>query len=169
MEYLWIAILIIVILIGLVIFFRISDLKDINKNLDIAKDRVRDLLNKKKGLILELKDLLEKKKVSNIYIKDDDTDILSLDDSLVKASSKIQEFKEEDFSDYKKAKPILKKLALLEDDIDGLKDYYNTYANKYNLHYERKPFIYIYKLFKFEKLELFKQKKLEQYEILKED
>ena len=59
-------------------------------------------------------------------------------------------------------------LKILEEDLEGLKDYYNSKVIIYNEKYLNKLFCKIYKMLKLEKQKKFKLRKIESFEILKD-
>ena len=67
----------------------------------------------------------------------------------------------------KKFKNEIIKLNEIDDDIEGLKDYYNANVINYNEIFLKKPMNLIYKLLKFTQYKSFKLRKIDDYEILK--
>ena len=59
------------------------------------------------------------------------------------------------------------KLNEIDDNIEGLKDYYNANVINYNELFLKKPLNLIYKLLKFTQYKSFKLRKIDDYEILK--
>ena len=63
--------------------------------------------------------------------------------------------------------PLSRQIRDLEEELDGLKDYYNANVLDYNEIFLKKYFNKIFKLLKFDSYKAFKIRKLEEYEIFK--
>ena len=167
--YFFIAVLIIVIILSFVLFYKLFDLKNINNNLDVAEVNLQQVLDKKKELLYNLRDCISDEVAKKIYPEDKDLDLFELEESLFNIRWEFNKLSSKDYKDKKEVQKVMKELNNLEDDIEGLKDFYNTYARRFNLAFVKKPFTLFYKLFKLNEKKLFNYRKLEQYEILKED
>ena len=100
----------------------------------------------------------------------DDLNILLKEKELFEESLEINKYLEgagKKKASNSEVKKIIDSLNIIDEDLDGLKNYYNTYANIYNDYLDRGFFRFIYKLMHLEKKELFDVRKLEDYEILK--
>ncbi len=164
MFYCILTIVVLIILLGLFIYTKITYLKEENDNLKVALDKIKVLLDKKKELLLKLVKIL---KYDNTILDNDNQDVFLLDTQLFDLRWDLNKLLEE--SKNKKIPNIIKDLDLLEEELLGLKDFYNSHAKDYNFMYDKKVLCCFYKLFKLERKELFSVKKLDKYEILKED
>ena len=159
-----ILIIIIILLCGY-LFFKYSKLKDINNSLEIAKENINIVLDKKYELVNELLKDIKNDKIKEKFSYSDDFSIYEKENALFDVSFDINKFVKE--GNNKKLKQRVKDLNLLEENLDGLKDYYNANVLNYNEIFLKKYFNKLFRLFKFEDYKSFKIRRLEEYEIFK--
>lgn len=153
----------------LVILNNYSKLKQLSEVCDISKDKLLDSLNEKKGLLIKLKDESKNKELIKIINFDEEENIFELEKVLFDARWNLNKLIENKKIKLKKElTEILNNLNKIEEDIEGLKDYYNSKAITYNEKFFKKPFNFFYKLFKVEQKKIFTLRKIDDYEILKD-
>ena len=159
------VLIIIIILLCGYLFFKYSKLKDINNSLEIAKENINIVLDKKYELVNELLKDIKNDKIKEKFSYSDDFSIYEKENALFDVSFDINKFIKEGKN--KKLKQRVKDLNLLEENLDGLKDYYNANVLNYNEIFLKKYFNKLFRLFKFEDYKSFKIRRLEEYEIFK--
>ena len=159
------VLIIIIILLCGYLFFKYSKLKDINNSLEIAKENINIVLDKKYELVNELLKDIKNDKIKEKFSYSDDFSIYEKENALFDVSFDINKFIKE--GNNKKLKQRVKDLNLLEENLDGLKDYYNANVLNYNEIFLKKYFNKLFRLFKFEDYKSFKIRRLEEYEIFK--
>ena len=159
-----ILILIIILLCGY-LFFKYSKLKDINNSLEIATENINTILDKKFELVNELLKEIKNDKIKEKFSYSDDYSIYEKENSLFNVSFDINKFVKEGKN--KKLKEMVKNLNILEENLDGLKDYYNANVLNYNEIFLKRYFNKLFRLLKFVDYKSFKIRKLEEYEIFK--
>lgn len=159
------VLIIIIILLCGYLFFKYSKLKDINNSLEIAKENINIVLDKKYELVNELLKDIKNDKIKEKFSYSDDFSIYEKENALFDVSFDINKFVKE--GNNKKLKQRVKDLNLLEENLDGLKDYYNANVLNYNEIFLKKYFNKLFRLFKFEDYKSFKIRRLEEYEIFK--
>ena len=124
------VLIIIIILLCGYLFFKYSKLKDINNSLEIAKENINIVLDKKYELVNELLKDIKNDKIKEKFSYSDDFSIYEKENALFDVSFDINKFVKEGKN--KKLKQRVKDLNLLEENLDGLKDYYNANVLNYN-------------------------------------
>ena len=157
-------IIIIILIIVLIILKNYFTLKELDLKIDACSGSLFEILDLKKETIEKIIKSSKNKDIKNI-ISDINTDnLIKYDEDLYQAFKKI----EADKILTKKALSMTKDIKKIDEEIDGLKNFYNVNVNKYNLMYNKKPFIYLYNLLKLEKKEVFKERKTSDLNILKD-
>lgn len=157
-------ILIIVLLCGF-LFFKCSKLKDINNSLEMASDNINSILDKKLELVNELLNEIKNDKIKEKFSYSDDFSIYEKENALFNVSFDINKFVKEGKNNTLKEK--VKDLNVLEESLDGLKDYYNANVLNYNEIFLKRYFNKLFRVLKFKDYKSFKIRKLEEYEIFK--
>lgn len=165
-----------------VLFFKYVKLKDYQKSLDMCSISIDDLLTKKLELVNSLISDLNNEKIKNDFNYDKTGSIYEREDALFNVGFEINKYIKDSHFDNKRKKKnkkdeeihfsdeIMNKvrsLNKLEEDVDGLKDYYNANVLNYNEVYLKKNFNKFFKLLRFPVYKSFKIRKLEEYEIFK--
>lgn len=150
---------------GFIIFLKVSKLKDIKKSLDICASNINEFLNKKLELINILLKDIDNKKIKKDFSYSDDFNIYEKEDALFNVSWNINKYIKD--NNITKLKDKAKELNILEENLDGLKDFYNANVLNYNEIFLKKTFNKIFRIFKFSDYKSFKIRKLEEYEIFK--
>lgn len=155
--------LLILIFLFIMFFIKFTNLKEYNEKLDICLLKIEEMVKFKSASINEILDIIKDEKLSykfehlNENFFDKENDLFNLFWDLKK-----------DYSNNKKIKKLLIDIDKNENDLEGLKDFYNSSANAYNDILNKKPYNLFFKLLKHEESALFKSKKIEDYEILKD-
>lgn len=161
-----IGIIVIILLIGgFIIFLKISKLKDIKKSLDICTSNINEFLSKKLSLVTILLKDIKDEKIKKDFSYSEDFTIYEKEDALFNISWNINKYIKD--NNVKKLKDKAKELNILEENLDGLKDFYNANVLNYNEIFLKKYFNKIFRLLKFSDYKSFKIRKLEEYEIFK--
>lgn len=146
------------------------------QNLEIVKLDTKDGIISIKGsfvsmsYIEELKKMNKENSILNKLLNiEENLDVFQLEKALFDVRWNLNKLIEEEKIKIKKeSKTIITSLNEIEDEIEGLKDYYNSKAITYNEKYFKKPFYFLFKLFKLEDKKTFSLRKIENYEILKD-
>lgn len=146
-------------------FFKYIKLKDINNSLNIAIENINTILDKKLDLVNELLKEIKNDKIKQKFKYKSDFTIQEKEASLFDISFDINKYIKEGKN--KKLKDKVKNLNNLEENLDGLKDYYNANVLNYNEIFLKKYWNKLFKLLKFNDYKSFKIRKLEEYEIFK--
>ena len=161
-----IGIIILILLVGgFIIFLKVSKLNDIKKALDICAANINEFLNKKLELINILLKDIDNKKIKKDFSYSDDFNIYEKEETLFNVSWNIYKYIKD--NNITKLKDKAKELNVLEENLDGLKDFYNANVLNYNEIFLKKSFNKIFRIFKFGDYKSFKIRKLEEYEIFK--
>ena len=161
-----IGIIILILLVGgFIIFLKVSKLNDIKKALDICATNINEFLNKKLELINILLKDIDNKKIKKDFSYSDDFNIYEKEETLFNVSWNIYKYIKD--NNITKLKDKAKELNVLEENLDGLKDFYNANVLNYNEIFLKKSFNKIFRIFKFGDYKSFKIRKLEEYEIFK--
>lgn len=148
-----------------IFLFNYYKLKDINICIETCADNINNTLNTKLELVQKLLTKINSNKIEKKFEYDNESNIYEREDALFNVSFEINKYIKE--TKNKKFKDDLNKLNILEENLDGLKDFYNTNVLNYNEIYFNRFFNKIFKLFKFDNYKSFKIRKLEEYEIFK--
>lgn len=168
LKYIIIIVILILIFIGLLVYSKYQKIKDLEENINICKNKIRELLNKKRDY---LKTLAEdaKEKDLKILLKEENIDMFQEEDLLFEARWKLDDLiNDQKYTPKQENETYYLRIKEIEEDLDGLKDYFNSKVITYNEMFENKLFKPIYKLFKLEHQKQFKLRKIESYEILKD-
>ena len=157
--------ILLVVICGIIIFFKYSKLKDIKKSLEICTNSINEALEKKLVLVKDLLDNIKDEKIKHSFNYDENASLYEREDTLFNVSFEINRFVKEGKN--KKLKDKTKALNELEENLDGLKDYYNANVLNYNEIFLKKYFHKFFQFLKFDSYKSFKIRKLEQYEIFK--
>lgn len=165
MIYVICSVVLIFFVIGAFIFFKVNRLKDIKNSLDIISNNIEEFLEIKLNIITRLLGDIEDEKIRKSFSYSDDFTLHEKEDSLFNVSWNINKYiKDERIDDLKKDAI---ELNVLEENLDGLKDFYNANVLDYNEIFLKSYLNKIFRLFKFEDYKAFKIRKLEEYEIFK--
>lgn len=161
-----VGIIILILLVGgFIIFLKVSKLNDIKKALDICASNINEFLNKKLELINILLKDIDNRKIKKDFSYSDDFNIYEKEEALFNVSWNIYKYIKD--NNITKLKDKAKELNVLEENLDGLKDFYNANVLNYNEVFLKKSFNKIFRIFKFGDYKSFKIRKLEEYEIFK--
>ena len=159
MIYIISSIFFILFICGAFVFFKVNKLKDIEKSLEIVSSNIEEFLERKLGIITKLLDDIDDDKIKKEFSYSDDFTLLEKEDSLFNISWNIIKYiKDNDLKDMKKD---AHELNVLEENLDGLKDFYNANVLNYNEIYLKPSFNRVFKLFNFGDYKSFKIRKLE--------
>lgn len=163
-----ILLLIIAIIITILVIcaLKFLQVKDISNNLDKCENNINDILENKVILLKQLLDKIKDEKLNDALTFKEDINIFDKEQQLSDLKYNIFK-KHKNIVDNKENSNIIYELNSLEENLDGLKDYYNTNVVVFNEKFLKQPFTIIYKLLGLDIKKLFNLGKLEQYEILK--
>ena len=100
-------------------------------------------------------------------LKEDNDNLFKFEQNLYDVKFEIKKrISNDEYTPSEELKKLLDDIDL-EEKLEGLKDYYNSNSIKYNELLYKKPFNYIYKLFKLDAKNTFKIQVSEELEILK--
>lgn len=156
--------LLLVIVLGY-LFFKYSKLKDINNSIEIASESINAVLDKKLELVNELLKDVKDKKIKEKFEYSDDFSLYEKENALFNVSFDINKYVKD--KKIVKLKDKVKELNVLEENLDGLKDYYNANVLNYNEIFLKRYFNKLFRFLKFRDYKSFKIRKLEEYEIFK--
>ena len=158
-------ILLLLVLVFILFFLKYNSLKDIRQNIEICMASIDEALSERLELVNKLLKDIKNKKIEKSFDYDEKSSIYDREDALFNVSFEINKYvKEKKLKDYT---DDISKLNDMEENIDGLKDFYNANVLNYNEIFLKKYFNRIFKLLKFENYKSFKIRKLEEYEIFK--
>lgn len=159
-----------ILLIGLitVIIIKLKELKEIEKKLNITEEKINEILKTKKDNLDKISRDMDDKKLINDLKEDNDNDnLFKFEQNLYDVKFEIKKrISNDEYTPSEELKKLLDDIDL-EEKLEGLKDYYNSNSIKYNELLYKKPFNYIYKLFKLDAKNTFKIQVSEELEILK--
>ncbi len=165
MIYIIIIITIILALLAIV-FIKYKKLEDLENAIITCEDNLENHLKEKNEIIKEvIKDINDEE--LNKFTYNEEETIHEKEDNLFNIRWDINKYLLENPKKNKKFKKEIIKLNEIDDDIEGLKDYYNANVINYNEIFLKKPMNLIYKLLKFTQYKSFKLRKIDDYEILK--
>lgn len=165
MIYVFSTLFLIIFIICAVVFFRVHKLKDINNSLIICSDNIDDFLRKKFDIVNELLKDIKDEKIKKKFSYDDELSIYERESLLFDVSWDINKYVKENKKT--KLKDKVRELNFLEENLDGLKDYYNANVLNYNEIFLKPGFNKLFRTMHFEDYKSFKIRKLEEYEIFK--
>lgn len=166
MIYFIISLVLIFIVILSIFLINIKKLKEIDNKLSIIEEKIKELLNIKKDNLDKIThDLNDKDLINNLKCENDN--IFKFEQNLFDIKFEIKKkINNNEYNPSNEIKPLIDDLDL-EEKIEGLKDYYNSNSIKFNEILYKKPFNYIYKIFKFKPKNSFKIQMSDELEILK--
>lgn len=167
MIYLIIILIFVFILGVLYTFSKYLKLREFDSVIKVCTDNINDTLDKQEKEIENILDEVKDQKIKEDFVNSRDSDMFIREKGLFDVSWDINKYFEVNKVSVK-TKNMLRNINNIEEELEGLKDYYNLNCNRYNELFSKKPFSYLYKLLKFEKKSAFKTRKLENYEILKD-
>lgn len=147
-------------------FIKILGLKEKQEKLDVSLKKIEELINIKDDNINKILNIINDDKLKSRYIKSDN--VIDNENNIFNLYWDIKKYLNENNVNNDNVNIIVKEIDKYEDDLEGLKDFYNSSANIYNNYFYRKPFNIIYKLFRYSEKQKFISKKIENYEILKD-
>jgi len=168
LKYLIIILVLLIIFVILYIYDNYQKLLDILENINTSKGKIDEILDKKKEYLEKLSNDSKEKELK-IMLKEETTNIFSKEDMLFNVRWKLEDLiNDKKYTPEKEYKDYYERLKTLEEDLEGLKDYYNSKVILYNEKYLNKVFCNIYKMLKLDKQKKFKLRKIESFEILKD-
>lgn len=161
----FVIIFIIVLLFGGLLGLKYFKLKNEKKKLEVVEENIFDILDKKQKAIEEVLTDINDEKLTNDSSFLEIASVFEVEDCLFNIRFNLNKYldKKKLLDKYKKE---LRNLNSIEDNLDGLKDFYNAIVLNYNELFLKKPFYFFYKALKFEQNKSFKVRKLDEYEIL---
>ena len=156
-----------ILLIGLItVIIKLKELKEIEKKLNITEEKINEILKTKKDNLDKISRDMDDKKLIN-DLKEDNDNLFKFEQNLYDVKFEIKKrISNDEYTPSEELKKLLDDIDL-EEKLEGLKDYYNSNSIKYNELLYKKPFNYIYKLFKLDAKNTFKIQVSEELEILK--
>lgn len=158
-------VILIIIVLAVIFFFKYIKLRDIKISLDICIDKINDILNTKFQVIENILKNINDETIKKEFDYDEKASVYDRENCLFDIAFKVNKYAKE--SKKKNLKNDIDKLISIEENLDGLKDFYNTNVINYNEVFLKKPFNKLFKLLKFEQYKAFKVRKLQEYEIFK--
>ena len=165
MIYIIIIITIILTLLAIV-FIKYKKLEDLENAIITCEDNLENHLKEKNEIIKAVIKDINDEELNKFTYTEEET-IHEKEDNLFNIRWDINKYLLENPKKNKKFKKEIIKLNEIDDDIEGLKDYYNANVINYNEIFLKKPMNLIYKLLKFTQYKSFKLRKIDDYEILK--
>ena len=165
MIYIIGTVILILIIIAAIVFLKYYKLKDIRTSIDMCAEKIDELLEKKLEIVNELLKSIKKDSIKKGFSYDENASLYDREDALFNVAFEINKYVKE--TGNKKVSKNMEELSTLEENLDGLKDFYNNNVLNYNEIFLKKPFNKIFKLLKFEQFKSFKIRKLQEYEIFK--
>lgn len=167
--YIILGIVFVIIIIGVIVAINYLKLKDLSETIKICEGKINESLTEKKELLNQICKDCKNKELSKISNIEDNLNLFEFDNTLYNIKNKINMLiNDKKYKPKKEILEVIKNLNDVDDNIEGLIDYYNSKVSVYNNRYEVKPFNYIYAILKLKNIETFKIKKVVDYEILKD-
>ena len=163
MIYILVILFLLILLFGIFFYTKYNNLSDINKKLEISLEKIQELVSFKKNKVKEILDIIKEEKYNYRYEHISDNFIEEENEIFILFWDLKKEFKTN-----KKVRIIVNEVEKYENDLEGLKDYYNCNVNLYNELYKKIPFNLLFKVLKFDNKRAFESKKIEEFEILKD-
>ena len=156
-----------ILLLGLVtLIIKIKGLQEVEKKHNITEEKISEILKTKKDNLDKISRDMDDKKLIN-KLKEDNDNLFKFEQNLYDVKFEIKKrISNDEYTPSEELKKLLDDIDL-EEKLEGLKDYYNSNSIKYNELLYKKPFNYIYKLFKLDAKNTFKIQVSEELEILK--
>ncbi len=170
--YIIIGLLTIIFIFVLISFIKYANIKDITKKLEISKKNIGILLGKKINVLSRASNSLKKDfkidfdiSTSNNLEEDYDFGLDKNTNNLYKSFIKIVD--DNKLNGKKKIESIIDDYIDINEDMLGLKFYYNMNADLLNNLFKRKFYKIILKMLKIKKIDKFDVEKISELEILK--
>lgn len=164
MLYILLGIGIFIIIIFILRLISKKRIKDYDQKLNICFDEIESVLDSKSSLIQITIKAINNKKLIQSFKTNIEENIFEKDDFLYDFVGNIKKSLEKKKKKDLKVNDYMKEIDLLDEDLEGLKNYYNSNASKYNYMLDSKVFKIFYVICKLNKKEVFKLRKLEEYE-----
>ncbi len=168
MKYFFILLAILVVCFVVLTLFKYFKLKEFDKIISVCVDNLNETFDRLDKEITNILNSVKDDKIKEIYIvNNENLELFERENMLFEISWSINKY----FDDKKvkeKEKKILRSINNIDEETQGLKDYYNLNSVRYNELYNKIPFVYIFRLFGLNSKKIFKLRKLENYEILKD-
>lgn len=147
------------------LFFKWSKLRDINSCIEMASCSINEVLDKKLEIVRDILDGIKDKKLKDKFVYSDDFSLYEREDVLFNISFDINKYVKD--KNVKNFRDKVRELNVLEESLDGLKDFYNANVLNYNEIFLKRYFNKLFRLLNFGDYKSFKIRKLEEYEIFK--
>ena len=157
-------IILIVLIIVLIVVRNFFSLKELDMKIDACSGSLFEILDFKKENMEKMIKSSKNKDIRNILNDINTEDLIKYDEDLYEAYQKVKK----DKTLTKKALSIENDIKKIDEEIEGLKNFYNTNANKYNIIYNKKIYSLIFKIFKLKKKEVFDIRETSDLNILKD-
>lgn len=174
MYYIMIAVSFILLsIIIIIISAKITNFNDLKRKIERSKNNISNVLNKKIDLMNKAQKVLEsefKIEAFNINIGNLDNDYdIELDKNVELIESRLisEVNKSDEIKNNKKIIEIKKDIKEINNDILGLKEYYNLYVSDFNKLFNNKLYHLLFKIRKLKKMESFDIKNHSDLQILK--
>lgn len=148
-----------------VFLFNYFKLKDYKASIETCCESIDQSLTVKYDLVNKLLKNIKDDSFDKKFDYNKDDSLYDREDILYNISFEINKYIKNEKN--QKLKKDVRELNVLEENLEGLKDFYNTNVIHYNSIFFNKWFNNIFKLLKFENYKSFKLRKLEEYEIFK--
>ena len=129
-------------------------------------EKREELVNNKDENVNKILDIISDDKLRARYVKSDN--VIDNENNIFSLYWDIKKYLKEKNINNDEINNIVKEIDKYEDDLEGLKDFYNSSVNIYNNYFYKKPFNIVYKVFRYNEKQKFISKKIESYEILKD-
>lgn len=163
-------IILIIIAILLVTFYILyNNIKNVKSIISVASNNILVLLDQKKELINKVIESLNSKKLKNEFIYDEEWSVFEKDNALFKIRIDISDYLNGQGKKKKSTEinDLLKDIDTIDEDIEGLKNFYNSKVLDFKSLSDNKVFSLVLKIFKIENINMFKSRKLDDFDILK--
>ena len=165
MIYIIITITIILALVA-ILFIKYKKLEDLENAIITCEENLGYQLKEKNEIIKILIKEINDEELNKFKYNEEET-IHEKENALFNIRWDINKYLLENPKKNNTFKKEIIKLNEIDDNIEGLKDYYNANVINYNELFLKKPLNLIYKLLKFTQYKSFKLRKIDDYEILK--
>lgn len=165
MIYIIITITIILALLA-ILFIKYKKLEDLENAIITCEENLEYQLKEKNEIIKILIKEINDEELNKFKYNEEET-IHEKENALFNIRWDINKYLLENPKKNNTFKKEIIKLNEIDDNIEGLKDYYNANVINYNELFLKKPLNLIYKLLKFTQYKSFKLRKIDDYEILK--
>ena len=161
-----IIVFIVLLMIGLFLFLQYLKIKSFDDKINTCLDNITEILDNKETLVFKIINDINDEKLSKKSDFQKSDVIFQNENALFDIRWNLNQYinNKKINENYKKD---LRKLNIIEESLDGLKDFYNITVLNYNELFLKKPFYFFYKLLGFEQRKSFKIRKLEEYVIFK--